>query len=145
MKHSAIIDLLKNGVHPLITFNKGAEDLECYPEANMRARIIGAVVEHDDVMKLTVSYAEFDEFNKSFESSNYYNKNGNAVWTAREADLYTITEVLYVMADADVGTAFTINDGNIDGLYNEYKETGSTDDYVTWLENQVKNARAKTK
>jgi hypothetical protein len=76
-------------------FNKGIEDLEAYPETGMRATVIGFSVERDDVGKVRVSYKKFDEYNKQFESSNYYDAQGKPVLTARESGNYNEGETLY--------------------------------------------------
>lgn len=81
----------------VIVFQKGAEDLEAYPEEGMKARVKGLRMTHDgDVVELVVDYTEFEDYNERFESANYYDDNGNPTLTARESGFYEQRETLYI-------------------------------------------------
>lgn len=82
-----------------IEFIKDVEDLECYPETGMRATVLGYTAIHDNLGKLLVSYAKFDQYNAALEAHNYYDKNGEPRLTAREAGCYTETETIVVDED----------------------------------------------
>lgn len=85
-----------------VQFTSKIEDMEAYPEKGMRARIVSIDEEdthmsdlHDHIYKITFDYSEFDEFNKSLESANYYDGKGVACLTAREAGMYDEQETIY--------------------------------------------------
>ena len=133
--------LVNSGIRPVVTFKASVDDKEGYWEANMRGRITAARDNGDDVMELTVDVTEFDEFNKPFESANYYDKNQNPTLTAREAGFYKAVDTMYFDANEDVGQVLTVEDDSSIKLFNEYRESGSDLSYVTWLERQVLAAR----
>jgi hypothetical protein len=126
----------------VIEFGPNVETLEAYPDAKMRATLVGVHVKHDDVAVLGVDYSAFDEHNKALEQSNYYDKGGQPTLTAREAGQYTPQEELYVMADDDLeaGILSLIPTSTL-ALYKEFQSSGQAS-YVSWLEQQLLAARA---
>lgn len=140
MKHSEFAQMVQSGVHPVITFNEGINELEVYPQPGMQGRVIGAESEGegDDTVLLMIDYTEFEEYNKQFEISNYYDKNGSACLTAREAGCYDVVEGIYTMSNQDVGEQFiATTDTTSIRLYDIYKQSGSAGSYVSWLEDTV--------
>lgn len=122
----------------VVEFTKGVGDLECYPEKGMRATIVGILEDSDrDVLKLRVSYEKFDEFNKAFESHNYFDRAGQPVLTAREAGYYHVEETIYVMADDDVDKYMKILSNGSSSLYDAYVAAKPDISYTLWLENLV--------
>lgn len=121
-----------------VEFVHGIEDLECYPEKGMRATIISIADDRDhDVMKMRVSYEKFDEFNKAFESHNYFDRAGQPVLTAREANYYTVEETIYVMASDDINKYMQILSESSTALYDAYRLEAPSISYTLWLENLV--------
>lgn len=138
MKHSDFVQMVRSGVHPVITFNEGITKLEVYPQPGMRGRVIDAENgDDDDTILFIFDYAEFDEYNKQFEEENYYDKNGAARLTAREAGCYDVVEGIYTMSYQDVGSQFVLTDSLSTRLYNIYSQSGSGGSYVAWLEDTV--------
>ena len=136
---------MKNLIGQVIQFTKNIEDFEVYAENGMRARIVNVIedVHHDNdhenqVHKIVVDYTEFDEFNKQFESSNYWDKNGQACLTAREAGFYKEVETLYFGSPElwPFEDYFTLLDEKKNNLLTEFKRSGFTN-YVEWLESLV--------
>lgn len=80
-----------------IEFKAKAEDLESYPEAGMRARLTGYAAGTDGVVELRMDYQPFDAHNAALEKANYYDRDGHATLTARQANHYKPQETLYVM------------------------------------------------
>lgn len=83
-----------------IEFLKEINDYDWYGENGMRATVRSVEWQdesnvNDPVFKLHVSFAKFDDYNKAFESSNYWNT-GEALVTAREAGCYKVEDHLYV-------------------------------------------------
>lgn len=122
-----------------IQFTKKAEDLESYPEEGMRALLVGARIIDEDVVVLTMDYRKFDEFNKTIESSNYYDKSGVPRLTAREAGCYQPVDDLYMAALDKVSDYFSFLEENT--LFNQYiADPDGANSYVEWLENKVKQS-----
>lgn len=131
-------NMIQSGLRPVITFTKEVDELEAYPEAGMRARVISAVQKHDDIIVLRVDYTDFDEFNEQFETANYYDGDGNATKTARESGHYTPQEDLYIGLDAEI--PFSIVESNRLKLYDQYRQHNKDfpgTSYVQWLEDQI--------
>lgn len=121
-----------------VEFVPGVEDLECYPEKGMRATVISVVDDNDTgVLKLRVSYEKFDEYNKSFESYNYFDKARQPVLNARSAGYYTVEETIYVMANDKIEKYMRVLYDNSTALYDAYRLEAPGISYTLWLENKV--------
>jgi len=92
----------------VIRFSRRIVNSETYAEPMMKARVKSVqyniyndkeITLTDGVHKITVNYAEFDEYNKQFEQSNYYGKAGCPCLTAREAGYYNVVEDIYFGLD----------------------------------------------
>lgn len=83
-----------------IQFTHKIEDLEDYAEDRMRATITGIKKwdgdNADACHEISIDYSKFDEYNRQFESYNYWDKLGNATLNAREAGYYTVKDTLYL-------------------------------------------------
>lgn len=126
----------------VIEFGLKADTLESYPDPKMRAHLVSVDLRPDDMAILNVDYTAFEELNKAFELSSYYDKHGNPTLTAREAGEYQPTEDLYVVADEDLEKwILSVVPTSSVTLYNEFKTSGQ-ESYVNWLEQQLLAARA---
>lgn len=132
-------------VGKVVQFTTKIEDMEAYPERGMRARIVSVDEEdtnrtdlHEHLFKIKFDYSDFDDFNKSLESSNYYDRNGNACLTAREANQYEQQEVIYFGSPElwPFEDYFTTPDTRQNALLIRFKESAATN-YVEWLESQI--------
>lgn len=123
-----------------IEFKECAEDLEAYVEPKMRAHVISVKVGPDDIAVLKVDYSAYDEFNKAFETANYFDKNGNPTLTARESGDYNLQEDLYVSASEELDPILTALPSVSAHLLDEYRASGQSS-YVRWLEEQLVAAR----
>jgi hypothetical protein len=140
---SEIIVAIAEGRTIVVAFRAGIEDKETYAERNMRARITWFNREpRDEVMTLTFSFEEFSEFNKAFESSNYFDKSGKPTLNARQAGLYTAEEVLYFDTDEPIENLFKVLPDTSLQLFSEFQAASGTQSYVCWLESLVLGARA---
>lgn len=139
MNFKELHHLIQSGVHPVITCQKKVEELENYAEPSMRARIIGSALRHADVVTLNLDFTEFDEYNKAFESSNYYDRAGQAVLTAREAGQYSLKQEYYVMASDEMEPYMVVTEANALALLKAYQDSGEKTPYSEWLERRVKN------
>ena len=93
---------MENLIGKVVTFRPAIEDMEAYPEGGMKARIRKVCQEdtesddlYEHVYQIVFDYSEFDQTNRNFESSNYYDSQGAAVLNAREAGLYSEIETIY--------------------------------------------------
>lgn len=130
-------EMVASGVTPIVELSKGIEDCEGYPEAGMRGKIISAVNDVDDTTIVRIDFSEFDEFNKSFESANYYGGNGIANLTAREANQYKFVQEYYLDSTTDVEYYFKNVSRKSISLYSAFEASRTTGSYVEWLENKV--------
>ena len=80
-----------------VMFTQRVADCEVYAEPFMKARILNMTSEHDgEVVCLDVDFSEFAEYNKQFESFNYYDADGVARLNAHEAGCYTARDSIYI-------------------------------------------------
>jgi hypothetical protein len=122
-------------VGKVVQFTPEADILEDYPEAGMRGVITKINVNHDrgydrdTVLIVEVDHTDFDEFNKPFESSNYYNGKQVPCLTAREAGLYS-AKTRYYMSPFHLPTGpeamMTLVDSASAKLHDEFQKSGRT-------------------
>jgi hypothetical protein len=128
-----------------IQFTPGIEEFECYPEGGMRARI--AKIETRDIDKsdlhehlylIYFDYTEYDEFNKRFETANYYGDDYVANKTAREVGHYkTVDEIYFGSPEIwPFENYFNVLNDKAAALVKMFKESGA-ENYVYWLESMV--------
>lgn len=120
-----------------VEFINDVSVLESYPEKGMRGTIIDIVENETDVLRMVVDYSDFDEYNKAFESHDYFNDAGKPCLTAREAGYYHVEETIYVMAGDNISNYIAIIGDERTNLYTRYLETGTEQPYVQWLEELV--------
>lgn len=125
-----------------VEFGKEVYELEAYVEPKMRAHVIGVTIQPDDVAIIKLDYTAFEDFNKAFEESNYYDKLGNPTLTAREAGKYDVLDDIYVSAIADLEGTLTLIDSSRVELLAEFQASGEKS-YLQWLESIVMASRAK--
>ncbi len=94
-------------VDRVVVFNDIAEDYEDYPEAGMKARIKQVSFDRnhdvaDRCHRITFDYGEFDAYNKVRETSNYYDLEGRACLTAREAGFYKEVDTMFIGGTLDL-------------------------------------------
>jgi hypothetical protein len=143
-QYEGIIEM-QHLVGKTVQFTEKMEDIEAYPESGMRARILSVCEQdtdkkdlHDHLYLIVFDYSEFDDFNRQFESNNYYDKNGVACLNAREANQYQMQETIYFGSPTlfPFEDYFTLLNQRQTVLLARFQESGSTN-YVEWLENQV--------
>lgn len=137
-------DAIRNGHSIVVQFRKPIEEQEGYLEAGMRGKLTAFTEEDDTLVKFTVDLTDFDVYNRSFESTNYYDASGNPTLTAREAGYYPKNhlESMWVDENASVGEVAEILTDEAMGLYNEYLAASVKHiPYPVWLETQIKALR----
>jgi hypothetical protein len=124
-----------------IEFNADIEEMEGYPEKGMRATIrsIRKGGDNGDTCVIEFDYSLFDEYNKQFETHNYYGKDRVASLSAREAGYYKPQEKMYFY-QGDVWTGKSdeyfsfLCDMNDLALLKEKFEKSGESSYMGWLE-----------
>lgn len=137
--HNQLLQMVKAGFKPQITFTAACEELEGYADAGMKAIVISVAERtNDEVLKITVDYAPFDAHNLSLELPNYYDKDNQPTLTARQANLYKPQEDFYLDLTGKGAEMFTIDGEDRRELYQQYvTQTAGKIQYITWLEDQV--------
>jgi hypothetical protein len=139
--------LMQHLVGKEIQFTNKIEEMEAYSEGGMRARIVSITEEdtdsankHDHIFIITFDYSEYDEYNKRFETANYYGPGRDAVAdkTAREVGQYHLQEKIYFGSPKlwPFEEYFVLLNEKSVALYNKFKASGSSN-YVEWLEQMV--------
>ena len=123
-----------------VEFTNEIRYMECYAEKGMRANITNITIECDCIC-VYFDYTQFDDYNKQFESSNYYDNKGNPVLSAREAGYYRGKEAIYFDLNADPNNYFSEVGNPHSALYNAYLEDRSSGEtYIAFLERVAKEA-----
>lgn len=143
-----LVQMVNNGIHPVVEFSPRIIDLEGYFDVNMRARVTSAYEdESNDFIVVVFDVTDFNDYNSTFEVHNYYTLDGRAELTATEAGFNPLTrkggnglEAYYFAIEDDV-VYFNIIETETNSLYSEYLTGKSTDSYVQWLEAQLIKSR----
>lgn len=149
MKFINLRDKVKQGYHPVVRFKKRIENMETYFEADMMARVINIFNEMEDHFGIVFTVEAHDDYNKDFETANYYDNTGNACLTAREADMHPnrnhMNEDVYFMNDDRVEDWFEIVSDDGTELFSQYESMPRAGmSYVQWLETRVKQLEDET-
>jgi hypothetical protein len=94
-----------------IEFTKyAADNLEAYPDAGMRAVLVGVSFSHHDVILLHMDYTVWRSRNLEIESynKNFYDRNNVPCLTATEAGCYRPQDTIYVMATDEIAQYMTV-------------------------------------
>jgi len=137
-----LVELLRHGSRPVVTFKDRIEDSESYAEPGMRARVMSAKgPDSDSVLSIEFDFDAFDEHNRLFERANYYDKHGVPRLTAREAGQYKGRDSIYFELDQLLDGLMIVEAESQVALFEEFKAAGEGT-YVSWLEAQVLRMRA---
>jgi hypothetical protein len=131
----------------VVEFGAGIDECESYIEVGMWGRILRITDCHDDCYKFYIKLDEFDEHNIPLETSNYYDKQGQARLTAREAGHYEPEDSIYLPEPAQWDKYFVIKaEGeDVSALLAEYiANPGEARSYTHWLELKVLALKGET-
>lgn len=133
-----LLQFIKSGNQPVVTFKERILDQEGYAEPGMRARITGIKKEDSDgCIVVHIDYTEFDEFNTAFESRNYYDKSQNPCLTAREAGFYKPQDTMWLDMEHEVDTTIEIEGDERIALFQEWNNELGGKTYIQWLEDNL--------
>ena len=123
-----------------IEFQKGVEKYVDDVDAGMRATVLRVTDEmnsddSDPCLCIHYSFTKFDQYNRPFEGSEYYDKDGKATLTAREAGMYQDEGTIYVGKDwRECLYVVDSAQGRLFDLFITDKESEVDISYVAWLE-----------
>jgi hypothetical protein len=137
------IKLVTSGAQPVVQFGPGIDEVESYAEQNMRAKVVAIGERHEHSVELIFDFSPFDAYNLPFESADWLNKaTGAHDKTAREAGHYRPQEGIYYGYDDKLPYVFElVHDTRLE-LFKRYAESGSTQPYTAWLEDQLLKAES---
>jgi hypothetical protein len=138
----AIVD---QGIHAVIEFTEGVNDLEVDPDVRMRCKVLRIDDFHDSGLRLMCDFTEFDQYNRAFAKSNYFDKQGNPTQTWMQQEKYTRETLqaytLYAGPDDDI---CVIVDDKYARFWKLYQKENTKESYVSWLERNLKLAMGDT-
>ncbi|MBC8741842.1 hypothetical protein F6X40_35425 [Paraburkholderia sp. UCT31] len=138
MKFKELFTLAASGAPVVVECKDEVGRWDGYAEAGMRMAIVGGRVTEPEVGQLLVDFTEFDSFNQTFESRNYYDAEGKPTRTAREAGYYKPKDAFYVDPEEDIGAFLEIIDDKRKRLIVAYAELPEPKpSYTSWLEQMV--------
>lgn len=135
MKFKELFALAASGATVTVECREGVLRWEgCYPNPGIRFDVESGKITEPDVGQMLVSYSNFDEFNKAFESHDYGKNN----LTAREAGYYKLRESIYVDPEEDISEYLEIVGDERKRLLLRYAALPEPKpSYVGWLESLV--------
>ena len=121
-----------------VEFKKLIDNLEGYAESGMRSWITNVALQNNIII-VSFSYVAYEKHNQPYESSNWFNKYGNPILTARQANMYNVVENYYFELADNPNDYFThINTNTQSKLQDKFNATRFPEEtYVAWLERQV--------
>ena len=134
------LQILQNGIMPVIEFTKLCEECDFEPNENMRCQVESYTnVDTDGVYSATCNFKGWKEYNLPFAKREWYDENRNPSLTWFESRYYPNDERYEMFLDMNYEVPFNIV--KLNRLYEEYKESESILNYITWLENKVEELR----
>jgi len=139
-----LVTLVGQGKSVVVEFRKDIQSKDdCYPEPGMRARITRASLPDEHaVLKIYFNFEEFAAHNLPFEAMNYYDKNGDATLTARQAGVYEEEDHIYFDVDEVLDELMVVQHEAGVKLYEAFKAEQMNGSYVQWLEQKLLAATA---
>lgn len=138
-----LINYIRTGAQPVVTFKKAVEDKESYAEPGMRARVVRAEpVGDDDVVRIRFDYEPFAAHNALLESANYFDKEGRAVLTARQAGYYAPQEDVYFDLSEALADLLEVESDAAIEIFRRFLAAPEGRSYVQWLESRLQALEA---
>ena len=134
-----LFKMIRNGVFPILEFNKQLND-EYYdyePDAGMRMQLIDVKEEPflNDIVTLIFDMKGWWDYNKTFAKANWYNDQDVPCLTWKESRFYPSNDV-YEMC-VDKGNIPFLDFVNYPKWYKKYIESKKLLTYTSWLEKQL--------
>jgi hypothetical protein len=128
---------------PTIRYHGGKDDegydIETYLEPGMIAVLTAIEDDQDGTLQLTFDVRAHTEFNKQYETPDYFDQDGHPTLTATQAgygpDRNNYIETLYIGSQWPIDCLFTVVDTKTTKLFKLYQDDrrdGQT--YIEWLE-----------
>lgn len=146
MKTKDLVELIREGVTPIVRFRDPHNLAEVEPDPGMIGRIKSVKIDElgpgNTIACFFVDFFEFTEKNIPFAQKNFYDAEGNPVLTWMEMDYYEeeskmcdIHEMYLEDGEHCDLTHFEIVPENT--LLFEYTNSGSSLSYTNWLEEKL--------
>jgi hypothetical protein len=140
MKAINIIELLDKNIQPVVTFNEKIDLQETEINNNMMGKIISYDIENisgEDIYSFNVDIGSFEEINTPVMSTEYYNGDGVACLTYKEAG-FCKDGIAQFCLEKDESVC-EIKDAKTIKLYDEYKKDtlNKSISYIDWLEGKI--------
>lgn len=135
MHSKQLAQLVEDGARPVITFTHAIKGQETCAEPGMRGRIVGITYKHGSPV-FAVDLEEFSQFNRPLESHDYFDANGKATLTAREAGYFNPREDIWGPEDGEI-EEFEVEAGPTLALMQRHQSENTGKAYVQWLEQMV--------
>lgn len=136
---------IKSGIFPVIEFTKSTDFLDFEP--GMRARCIGAALEHeeedpsDTVYQINLDFSEFKEFNQALEQPIWYKgRDPLELQKWSETSFYPKDCKCRIFVDSKSDFYKVIESEGRLNLFAQYQKDraiSKTQSYIEWLENQL--------
>ena len=148
MKYKELVKMVEDGRRPFVEFTSKIEEYEGYMDAHMRAKIVHAEFDDDGVtVKIDFNFEQFTVLNDSVEKHTYWDGNGNAVLSAKEAGCYPkkLVDTYWFEADDEVGEYFALISPDNE-VYEKYlKERKEGQSYPQWMEELIQSFYSKAR
>lgn len=139
-----LTELIKTGKTVDVHFLEAIEDKECYPEENMRARILKATRGPDGLVKVLFDFEPFRDYNIPLEKPTYYDKSGSGepCLTATQAGYYKPQDEIFFEEGELIADSMVLSTQEASALFARYQASGTKVPYVCWLEDQLSTMEA---
>jgi len=151
MKTKDLMDMLDNGVQPIIKFTTRISDIDG-PDPDMMGKVIRYRDEdvwdrESSTIFFDIDISEFEEYNKTKAIPNWYDDKGNPTLTWFESSMYpkngieSVCEMLVENsepADLSLFEVFEISE-----YFKEYQDTGFKGTYVKFLEEKLDKLKSQ--
>lgn len=147
---SKLVEMLSNGVKPVVYFTKKIVELEGYFDPGMRATVIAAYQNvSEESYTVVFDVTDHNDYNVKLEVVNFYGvKESDPKLTASQAGWNPLTRKggngseEYYFAGFDETEYFVLAQSGNTSLYSEFVKSESTSTYVEWLEQSLREARS---
>jgi len=114
-----LFDLINGGAQPVATFHDPFEDMETCIDDKMVGRLVSVKRVDEAVFALNVDLNDWEKDNDKHAKANYYSRQGQPEYTAKQAGCYPKNgvEEVYLGYDQDLSKSITIHGENVQTVF----------------------------
>jgi hypothetical protein len=114
-----LFDLINGGAQPVATFHDSFEDMETCIDDKMVGRLVGVERVDAEVFILDVDLNDWEEDNDKHAKTNYYDRQGQPEYTAKQAGCYPKNGVerVYLGYDQDLSKSITVHEKDVRNIF----------------------------